>query len=341
MLIHGFGENLKSLTKKKIIISFALLLVTELSLLAVKPASANSTIALVYLDPPTITGNVGDIFNVTIMAKNFAILNTWQAGLSFDPDALEALDVYSGNDIADDVFDLLAPGNTTIWFEGAPFNTEGYVSYTAVSLAGGANVTGTPGTSYKLMTVKFRLKMAGTFEAHLRDVMLLTPSPDQFNIPLEILDYFTPSWGGTEYLIAILTNSTGDTDSTIRGHYFNQTLGQIGFNITCSSERNFGEGVVYTDGFCNVTIPTNFMWGTFTVKLNDVTTSFTESTNGTHKFIYFTYVHGPPYSIKIESTEVIPEFNSLHFLLLLLITAIAVITARKFVKKIENKCFSL
>jgi hypothetical protein len=331
---------LKSSAKRKIIVSIALLLATELSLLAIKPARANSTIALVYLDPATITGNVGDIFNVTVMARDFTLLNTWQAGLSFDPNALEALDVYSGNDIADDVFDVLAPGTTTLWFEGAPFNNEGYVSYTAVSLVGGANVNGTPGVSYKLMTVKFRLKAAGTFEAHLRDVMLLTAAPDQFNIPLKILDSFTPRWEGTEYLIKILTNSTGDTDSTITGHYFNQTLKQIGFTITCSSERNFGQGVVYTSGFCNVTIPTNFMWGTFTVKLNDITTSFIESTNGTHKFIYFTYMHGPTYNIKIESTEVIPEFNSLQFLPLLLITAIALVATRKFVKgKMENKCF--
>jgi hypothetical protein len=291
-----------------------------------RPVKANLPAeAVVYTDPLTITGNANDILNITIKAKDFANLNTWQTGLIFDPTVLECQAIYADLDIPDDVFDILAPGNSTLGLKGAIDNTLGEVSLTAVAVTGSIGVTGQSGQSYTLMIAKFKLKESGTFEIHLKDTALLTPYPDAFHIPMSIIDAYTPTWNSLDYQIIIQTNSTGADDTSIKQHNFTQSEGTISFIINSPPERNFNGTSTYTIGYCNVTIPKSFMWGDFTVYVDNIQTTYNIASNDTHNSLYLTYSHtGLPRTIKIKATGVIPEFPSITLLTSLLFTSIAV-----------------
>jgi parallel beta-helix repeat protein len=115
----------------------------------------------------------------------------------------------------------------------------------------------------------------------------------------------TTNWDGTAYNIATSCNST------IAAFSFSQPDKQIGFNLT---------GPTNTTSSCNVTIPLSFMWGNFSVLINDVPQPFAIYQNATHTSIYFLVSYHSTSQIKITSTGIVPEFDPLISLLLLLAT---------------------
>ena len=112
-------------------------------------------------------------------------------------------------------------------------------------------------------------------------------------------------WAGTVYAVALFSNSS------ILGFKFNQPQMQISFNIT---------GPSGTVGYCNVTIPKTLLADSpWTVTIDSAPkTDYVSRGNGTHTFIYFTYMHASPSHIVIQGTAVISEFASSSIILLLL-----------------------
>jgi PKD repeat protein len=84
--------------------------------------------------------------------------------------------------------------------------------------------------------------------------------------------------GGFTFHILVESNST--TSDQIQ---FNPLEKKINFTV---------QGEAGTEGFCTITIPIDFLGGPYTIWLDglNITSEVQQTTNGTHVFLYFTYV---------------------------------------------------
>jgi len=111
------------------------------------------------------------------------------------------------------------------------------------------------------------------------------------------------------------------SNSSISAFNLSRSQKQISFNITTSSG---------TICFCNITIPSNLLWGEFTVLLDGEPQMFSiRKDNATHISVYFTCSHDTK-KIQIIGTDIIAEFISLATLSLFIIaTLFAVMVCRR------------
>ncbi len=111
------------------------------------------------------------------------------------------------------------------------------------------------------------------------------------------------------------------SNSSISAFNLSRSQKQISFNVTTSSG---------TICFCNITIPSNLLWGEFTVLLDGEPQMFSiRKDNATHISVYFTCSHDTK-KIQIIGTDIIAEFISLAILSLFIIaTLFAVMVCRR------------
>ena len=87
--------------------------------------------------------------------------------------------------------------------------------------------------------------------------------------------------GGVRFNVVV------ESTSSISAFNFNRAENRTSFNVTGESG---------TGGFCNVTIPMKLLNASspdaWIVKFDDALISYTSTSNGTHYFIYFGYIHG-------------------------------------------------
>ena len=135
---------------------------------------------------------------------------------------------------------------------------------------------------------------------------------------------FEVAVGNVMYPVSILTNSTIDE------FYFNVTSKQLSFTVA---------GTTATTGFCNVSIPSNLMWGDFSLYMDDIElvegVDYAETYNGTHHLFNISYVHSS-HTIEVFSTEVIPDFAAWLFLPFLMTATLLGLALRKRLKKTET-----
>ncbi len=115
--------------------------------------------------PPNIIGpppNITETFDINVTISDVVDLYSWQAGMTFNPDVLEALSFTEGP--------FLRQGGTTIFINGTIDNMAGVITYHACSLTG--NVPGVTGNG-TLGTITFKVKGYGNSTLHLADVILL------------------------------------------------------------------------------------------------------------------------------------------------------------------------
>jgi len=112
-----------------------------------------------------------------------------------------------------------------------------------------------------------------------------------------------------------------ESNSTISSFDFRQGDKEIKFSVT---------GPDGTAGFCNVTIPTSLMTGSpWMIFINDVITSYIQSGNETHTFLWLKYAHSTK-NIMIRGTWVVPEFPTpMPLLLALAILAASAIALKR------------
>lgn len=112
------------------------------------------------------------------------------------------------------------------------------------------------------------------------------------------------------YIVSTLSNST------VLDLTFSQAEARLRFTV---------DGIPGTTGFCNVTIPSELLSGTFTIYKDDVPLTenldYTQTLNGTHYLFSLTYEHSA-HIIEIFSTTVIPELTSLALMLTFIIATI-------------------
>jgi len=122
-------------------------------------------IATVCVSPSSTMGpppNIYETFQVNLTITDALSLYSWQAGMTFNPAVLEALDFVEGP--------FLRQGGTTIWLKGSINNNLGIIRYHACSLTG--PVPGVSGNG-TLGTITFRIRGYGASSLHLTDVTLL------------------------------------------------------------------------------------------------------------------------------------------------------------------------
>jgi len=119
----------------------------------------------VSIYPTSIIGpppNIAETFDINLTITDVVDLYSWQAGLTFKPNVLEALSFREGP--------FLRQGSTTIFINGTIDNTAGLITYYACSLTGHSlGVTGN-GT---LGIITFKVKNYGNSTLNLVDVILL------------------------------------------------------------------------------------------------------------------------------------------------------------------------
>jgi len=121
---------------------------------------------------------------------------------------------------------------------------------------------------------------------------------------------------------------TTESNSTISNFMFTQEEKKLMFNVT---------GPADTNGFCNITIPNQLLGGPFTIIIDEQTVSeVLSSDNGTHTWLYFTYLHSL-HKIEIIGTTVIPEFPSATVLALFVFVTLIAVTLKKRIRKREDK----
>jgi hypothetical protein len=121
---------------------------------------------------------------------------------------------------------------------------------------------------------------------------------------------------------------TTESNSTISDFMFIQGEKKLMFNVTGPTE---------TSGFCNITIPNQLLGGLFTIMIDEqIVSEVLSSDNGTHTWLYFTYLHSL-HKIEIRGTTVIPEFPSATvFIAFMFVTLIAVVS-KKRIRRREEK----
>jgi parallel beta-helix repeat protein len=100
------------------------------------------------------------------------------------------------------------------------------------------------------------------------------------------------TWDSTDYFITIAANAT------VASFNYNQTLGQISFNLTSPQGSH---------SFCNATIPKPVLdgnpWTVFMGAVN-VTSTISISANASHTLLHFSYVQQSTQMVRIVGTEV-------------------------------------
>jgi len=116
------------------------------------------------------------------------------------------------------------------------------------------------------------------------------------------------------YIIKICSNSN------VSEFDFNQALKKIRFNAN---------GTSGTTGLCNVTFPSELMWGDFSIYKGDTllieNVDYIGTYNGTHYLFSIMYEHST-HTIEIIATEVVPEFPSFVILPLFMIATLLAVT---------------
>jgi len=249
-------------------------------------------------------------------ASNYVQVNWDDVGLSLAP-----ISVAEGS--------FLSKGGTQTTYFVAKYFEQGYV-YIANTLTGTPYIDVDPvNGSGTLATVTFYVEGTGNTPLDLYATKLRTPGlpPDYPPVPIDhetddgffmnidsVQLNYEVSAGGTTAIIGVETNSS------VSDFALNETELMVSFNVT---------GPSGTTGFCNVTIPLDFMQGPWTITIDDEFVTDQPSTNTTHTLISLTYSLSTRL-IRIKAVWIVPEFPASTLLpIILLVTSVAVILGRR------------
>ncbi len=127
-------------------------------------------------------------------------------------------------------------------------------------------------------------------------------------VPPESTCSFQVDYGSDSFNVSVKTNSA------ITNLAFDQPNKTVSFDV---------DGENSTQGFCNITMPETLLGGPYIVKIDNKTilNNYTPPTNGTHSFLFFTYIHSF-HTVEIIGTTAIPEFQSFIILPLFIVSTL-------------------
>jgi hypothetical protein len=275
--------------------------------------------------------------NVSMLNLNaYWDLAGYDLQLTYEPEILQATEVVID---PDGWFESFWPGGIFIVKQEID-NTAGRVWVTVLGLP---DLNGThiaPYGSATLFRINFTALASGPLEIITEPPRYLAgyPHPERpeppYNgeetgvpIPYNATDGMANIVGVTQHTISgymIITES----NSSISSVFFQPGVPMLYFNAT---------GVDGHTGYCNVTIPKDFMWSTITdgwfVFVNGRIVQPEITSDGTNTYIYFSYNHSK-LNILILTTNVIPEFDTPIFIIAMLaLTGTCLALTRKSTKK--------
>ena len=113
------------------------------------------------------------------------------------------------------------------------------------------------------------------------------------------------------------------SESNVLGFEYKQDEKQLLFDVS---------GKTGTLGSCQIAVPENLLWGSYTLTMDDYPLvegdDYTQTSNGTHQIFDISYVHST-HTIKITGTETIPEFSTVLFVALFCISSIIAVAVYK------------
>ena len=142
--------------KIAIVVSLLLILIIVVSYIILnRPVSS----AVIYVDPQTIEGNVGQSFTISISISNVADLYGWRLKLRWNDTILDVINATEG------AF-LKSKGNTFFYKTN---NTTGHLVLDCTLLG---NVSGISGDG-TLVAIQFHVKESGSCDLDVYDTMLI------------------------------------------------------------------------------------------------------------------------------------------------------------------------
>jgi hypothetical protein len=282
-------------------------------------------------------GPVPHIFDVDVSILNLS--SYWDLG-GYDIQLTFSAEVLQATEIAVDPEGWFA----SFWPNGIyavvneTDNTNGKIWVVVLGLPSGNSTHTAPHGSAKLFTVTFNSTASGAPIHKIEDPFSLAAfphperpespfanSPTSVPIPYNATDGSVNIVGVIQHVLEGYTVTTV-SNSSVSSIYYKLGVPMLLFNVT---------GVHGYQGFCNVTIPKNFMWsitsdGWFVLvdgeKVNPIITS-----DNTNTYIYFTYQQSKHY-ISIITTSTVPELVLPAMLILALLASALVLT-----KKLKGK----
>jgi hypothetical protein len=137
------------------------------------PSLADS-VAVVSIDPPSSSVNVGDNFALDVNISNVTDLYGFQFDLSLAPGVLSAVSITEGS--------FLAGGGATFFIPGTIDNTAGAIAFTANTLLGPGPGVGDSGT---LAVLTVNGLSPGTSNIDLSNVILLDSNLNPISFDLQ------------------------------------------------------------------------------------------------------------------------------------------------------------
>jgi hypothetical protein len=237
------------------------------------------------------------------------------------------------------------------WFAsfwpGGPFivknetdNDAGIVWVALIGLPDSDGTHSPPSGNATLFTVDFTALASGPLEIETESPRYLAgyPHPERSESPYDNQDVAIPipynATDGLANIVGVTAHSilshivTTESNSSVSSIFFTPGVPMLYFNVTGANGHT---------GFCNITIPKNFMWSTIAdgwfVLVNGELVQPQIVTDATNTYIYFTYHHSRN-NVTIVTSNAIPEFyTSMFAITLLTATAIGLALRRKLTKK--------
>jgi hypothetical protein len=275
----------------------------------------------------TWTTPVNSTFVVNATVTNVTDLWNWQVYLLFNASILHCVDASVPSD---------SPFNFPLQPTPIIDNTTGFVQLGASQLTGpGIDGNGTLATlTFKIMSAPSAPGESLTCNFTLDDVDTFLNDSDMVPISFEIEDgTFEYSWSSVNMLTHEIVVDEQTYTIVTESNYtlnpvpmdFNQTERAVYFNVSGTAENV---------GYVNVTIPLDFMWGSFNVTVNGEQKDIQTSANDTHTFVYFAFSStGENQQVTITAANVVPEFSSslimLAMFLMTTLVAAAILASRK------------
>jgi len=216
-----------------------------------------------------------------------------------------------------------------------------YTNATHFEVAGASTSGGWWGDGAEVAEITFKVDLQpvpfGTCPlaldfSDLADTNAASVAHDQVNATYTILSPTseTVTFQGVNYAVSIVSDSIVTAPANLGFQNYTNDGASLTFNVSSP------------DGYCNVTVPNNFMWSipvnNWTVTVDDAAPPSQIITgDSSNTYVWFNFTAGP-HVIMLKSTNVVPEFEATGLVLSLMATTLVIAAAATSLRR--RKFFS-
>jgi hypothetical protein len=224
---------------------------------------------------------------------------------------------------------------TTSRVNSAPYTNATFFSYAAASTSGGWwNINSTDALIADItFKVDFQPLLYANSTLHFEDLLDYLADSTSATVPHEVEDGLLLITNAQTATVPINFQGVGNYTVSIQSDSKIDAPANLNF-LNDSTGGTFSFNVTSPDGFCNVTIPRNFMSGNWNIKVdNQAPISQVITNDTTNTYVWFNFTAGA-HIITIHNDRIVPEFSSASLILFLMgttliVTAVAANLRRK------------